>query len=161
MLFLIFQESLLKSLNTMLLLALILLPILISLEYIRHYNLLQRISARFKWLTRLLALPPEAALPLVVGLFVGLFYGAAVIMEYAKEGLLKKRDLMLIGIFLAINHSFLEDNLLLTALGANFPVLLLARFVAAFLVTRLAAAWLDRKRDRERKQLWVEKTGDK
>ncbi len=145
MLIAILKEGSLQSIYTILFLAAILLPILISLEYVRHYSLLERISSHFNWLTRILTLPPEALLPLLIGLFVGIFLGAAVIIEYAREGLLQKRDLLLIGIFLAINHSIIEDNLLLTALGANLPVLLISRFVLAFLVTRAAAFYLDKK----------------
>ncbi|GEM_PF-6550812 len=36
-----------------------------------------------------LTLPPEAVFPVLVGLFIGLFYGAAIIIQYAREGLLK------------------------------------------------------------------------
>lgn len=145
MLIAIIKESMMQSLYTILFIAAILLPILIFLEYVRHYSLLERISGYFGWLTRLLTLPPEALLPLLIGLFVGIFLGAAVIIEYAREGLLQKRDLLLIGIFLAINHSIIEDNLLLAALGANLPVLLVSRFILAFLVTRAAAIYLDRR----------------
>lgn len=145
-----------QSLYTILFLAAILLPILIFLEYVRHYSLLERISGYFSWLTRLLTLPPEALLPLLIGLFVGILLGAAVIIEYAREGLLQKRDLLLIGIFLAINHSIIEDNLLLAALGANLPILLITRFVLAFLVTRAVAVYLDK---RELKKSPVVQTG--
>ncbi len=145
MLIAILKEGSLQSIYTILFLAAILLPILIFLEYVRHYSLLERISGYFGWLTRILTLPPEALLPLLVGLFVGIFFGAAVIIEYAREGLLQKRDLLLIGIFLAINHSIIEDNLLLAALGANLPILFLGRLFLAFLVTRAAATYLDRK----------------
>ncbi len=138
-------ESLLQSLSTLLYLVLILLPIMIGIEYIRHYQLLEKISSSFAWLTRLLKLSPHASLPLMIGLFIGLFYGAAVIIEYAREGLLSKRDLFLLGVFLAINHSIIEDNLLLAALGANLGVLLLVRFLVAFAITRTAAFFIDRK----------------
>ena len=141
----ILKVSITQSIYTILFLAAILLPILISLEYVRHYSLLERISGHFNWLTRILTLPPEALLPLLIGLFVGIFLGAAVIIEYAREGLLQKRDLLLIGIFLAINHSIIEDNLLLAALGANLPILLITRFLLAFLVTRAAAFYIDKK----------------
>lgn len=145
MLVAIIKESAIQSFYTILLLVAILLPILISLEYIRHYSLLERISKYLKWITKVLSLPPEALLPLMVGLFIGIFFGAAVIIEYARQGLLGKRDLLLIGIFLAVNHSIIEDNLLLTALGANFPVLFISRFFLAFVVTRAAAFYLDRR----------------
>ena len=138
-------DGLLKSLSTLLFLILILLPIMIFLEYVRHYELLEKVSSSFRWLTRVLTLSPHASLPLIIGLFIGLFYGAAVIIEYSREGLLSKRDLFLLGIFLAVNHSIIEDNLLLAAIGANFPILLITRFILAFLITRAVAIYLDKK----------------
>ncbi len=138
-------EGLLNSFSTLLFLLLILLPIMIFIEYIRHYQLVEKVSSSFRWLTQLLTLSPHASLPLVIGLFIGLFYGAAVIIEYAREGLLSKRDLFLIGIFLAVNHSIIEDNLLLAALGANLAVLFIVRFIMAFLITRVAAYIIDYK----------------
>jgi hypothetical protein len=142
----IILESFWRSLSTILNFTLIMLPIMIFLEYIRHYNLLEKISAYFYWLTRLLTLPPGAVFPLLVGLFIGILNGAAVIVEYGRQGILSKRDLMLIGVFLAVNHSIIEDNLLLASLGANPGVLILARFLLAFLLTRGMAFWLDRNR---------------
>lgn len=138
-------DGLFQSLSTLTFLILILLPIMIILEYIRHYQLMEKISSSFRWLTRLLTLSHHASLPLIIGLFIGLFYGAAVIIEYSKEGLLSKRDLFLLGIFLAVNHSIVEDNLLLTALGANLGVLLVVRFIMAFVITRTVAYIIDRK----------------
>ena len=139
-------NGLLQSVSTLLFLVLILLPIMITLEYIRHYQLLEKVSSSFRWLTNLLTLSPHASLPLIIGLFVGLFFGAAVIIEYSKEGLLSKRDLFLLGIFLAINHSIIEDNLLFTALGANLVVLLVVRFIMAFAITRSVAFIIDRSK---------------
>lgn len=138
-------DSFVQSLHTLLFLILILLPIMVFIEYIRHFQWLEKISSSFSWLTRLLTLSPHASLPLIIGLFIGLFYGAAVIIEYAREGLLSKRDLFLLGIFLAVNHSIIEDNLLLTALGANLGVLLVVRFIAALLITRVVALVIDHK----------------
>lgn len=140
----ILQESFWKSLFTIFSFTLIMLPIMVFLEYINYYNLLEKISGYFYWLTRLLTLPPSAVFPLMVGLFIGLFNGAAVIMEYRQQGILSKRDLLLTGVFLAVNHSIIEDNLLLAALGANLVVLILARFLLAFLLTRGVAFLLDR-----------------
>ena len=141
----VIQEALTRSIYTVVILAVIILPIMIFLEYISYFNLLERISSRFEPLTRCLALPPEAALPLLVGLFAGIFYGAAVIIEYSRRGLLEKRDLMLVGLFLALNHGIIEDNLLFAAMGANLLVLFVMRFAMAFIVTRIAAFCLDRK----------------
>ncbi len=141
----ILQEALTKSAASILLLAVIILPIMVFLEYITHYNLLERISSYFRPITRCLSLPEAAAYPLLIGMVVGVFYGGAVIIEYGRRGLLGKRDLLLLGIFLALNHAMIEDNLIFAAMGANFFLLLILRFILAVLVTRTAAFLIDRK----------------
>jgi len=131
-----------RSASMLFLLAAIILPIMIFLEYVTHYNLLKRLSSHFRPLTRCLTLPPEAAFPLLIGLFIGIFYGAAVIIEYGNRGILEKRDLLLLGIFMALCHSIIEDNLIFAALGANLFVLFFVRLALAFIATRAVAFFL-------------------
>lgn len=135
----IIQEAAVKSFSTLLLLTVILLPLMLLFEYARHYGVLERVSARLSWLSRWLTLSPEAALPLLLGMVLGLFYAAAMIIEYGRQGLLTRRELKLTGIFLAINHGVFEDNLVFAALGADFFFLFFFRLVAAIAITRLAA----------------------
>lgn len=138
-------ESIRSSLTTVYSLALILVPLMIVMEYANRYQLLEKLTPVVGWLPRSLNLSPKAAFPLIVGLFVGVTYGAAVIIEYTRQGALDKREMMLCGVFLAINHSIIEDNLLLAALGANLFILFPLRFVMAFLITRGVAYILHRK----------------
>jgi len=139
----IIKEAFVASFWTILTLTLIILPLMVFFEYLSHYNLTDKIPAFFYRFLKLLSLPREAAFPLMIGLLIGLFYGAAIIMEYARQGILTKRDLMLLGVFLSINHSIIEDNLIFAALGANLPVLLVIRFIMAFLVTKGVAVIFD------------------
>jgi len=124
--------------------SLILIPVLILIEFARYFRVIEKISARMKPLMNLLTLPPEAAFPLAAGLGFGIVLGAALIIDYAREGILAKRDFMLVGIFLSINHSMVEDTLVFAAVGANPLITMGARFVVAMLVTRLAAYIIDR-----------------
>lgn len=139
------SEALLKSMTTVFYLALILIPIMIITEYANHFKLLEKLTRLIGWLPHSLTISPQAAFPLVVGLFVGVTYGAAVIIEYTRQGSLSKRDMMLCGVFLAINHSMIEDNLLFGALGANLLILFPIRLIMAFLMTRAVAYYLDLK----------------
>lgn len=140
----ILQEAATSSLFTLLKFAAILIPLMIGLEYLEHFGLLNRISSLFEPFFRLLTFPKQAVFPLVVGLFVGLLYGAAIIIEYARNGVLSRRDVVLMGIFLGLNHSIIEDNLIFAVLGAGYFEILVIRFVVAFIVTRAAAWYLDR-----------------
>ncbi len=138
------MDGVVGGLQSVVNIALILFPILILIEFARYYHLVEKISSRLNPFVRFLTLPREAAFPLVAGLGFGLVFGAALIIEYAREGILKRRDLMLVGIFLSINHAIIEDTIVFAAVGANPVVLFVTRFVVAVLVTRLAAFFLDR-----------------
>ncbi len=125
-------------------LALFLIPIIIIIEIARHYRVIERFTVRIKGLLRFLSLPQEAAFPLLGGLFFGIVLGSALIIESSREGQLKKRDLLLIGIFLSISHSIVEDTFIFTVFGANPLVMLGTRMILAILITRMAAILLDR-----------------
>ena len=125
-------------------LALILVPILIMIEIARHYQVIQKITGRVRGALQFLTLPQEAAFPMLAGIFFGIVFGAALIIEYAREGYLNKRDLLLIGIFLSICHSVVEDTFILAVFGANPVVLLTTRIILAIIITRAAAFLLDR-----------------
>lgn len=139
----ILKEGLVSGVGTILRIALFLIPIMIAVEIAHHYNLLGLLSGRIKGVLNFLTLPLEAAFPLLVGAFFGIVYGSALIVDYAREGHLGKRDLLLIGIFLSISHSLVEDTLIFTAFGANPLVIILIRFALAILLTRLAAYGMD------------------
>lgn len=125
-------------------LALLLVPILIAIEIARHYQVIEKITGKTKGALRFLLLPQEAALPLLAGIFFGIVFGSALIIDYAKEGFLKKRDLLLIGIFLSISHSVVEDTFIFAVFGANPLVLITTRTILAIIITRLAASLIDR-----------------
>lgn len=137
--FLILKDGLLSAAGTLLRIALFLIPIMIAVEMARHFKLLEMLSKKIKGVLDFLTLPLEAAFPLLVGVCFGIVYGSALIIDYAREGSLGKRDLLLIGIFLSIGHSAIEDTLIFTAFGANPLLIILIRFSLAFLITRLAA----------------------
>ncbi len=125
-------------------LALLLIPVIILIEITRYFQVIERITGRVKGTMQLLlTLPQEAVFPLMAGMFFGIVLGSALIIDYAREGYLKKRDLLLIGIFLSISHSIVEDTLIFAVFGANSIVILVTRTILAIVITRIAAALMD------------------
>jgi hypothetical protein len=125
-------------------LALLLIPVIILIEITRYFQVIERITSRVKeTMQLLLTLPPEAVFPLMAGMFFGIVLGSALIIDYAREGYLKKRDLLLIGIFLSISHSIVEDTFIFAVFGANSLVILATRTILAIVITRIAAALMD------------------
>ncbi len=125
-------------------LALILVPIMVTIEIARYFEVIEKVTVRVKGALKVLTLPQEAAFPMLAGIFFGIVFGAALIIEYSREGYLNKRDLLLIGIFLSICHSVVEDTFILAVFGANPVVILTTRLILAIIITRLAAFLLDR-----------------
>jgi hypothetical protein len=82
---------------------------------------------------RRLNLSNRAAYPLLAGLFLGIVFGSGVIISFARDGSLTKRDLMLVLVFLGICHSIIEDTVVFIALGANGWILMAVRFTLAAL----------------------------
>ncbi len=136
-------ETIFNTLLNISRLALLLIPVLILIELARHYQVIEKITIRVKGALQFLTLPQEAAFPLLAGMFFGIVLGSALIIDYAREGYLKKRDLLLIGIFLSISHSIIEDTFIFAVFGANPVILLGTRIFLAIIITRLAASLID------------------
>ncbi len=118
---------------------------MVLLEIAQHYNVLNYLSTKSEPIAKVLRLPREAAFPLVVGLFLGIIFGAAIIIDYAREGRLSQRDMLLVTIFLSINHSIIEDSVLFASLGAQIIPVIFVRLLLALVLTRLAATYLGMK----------------
>lgn len=131
----ILKEASLGSLNSVFTIAVIVVPIMIVLQILRDYNVLNKIIKPFSFFSRIYNTSEEAVLPLLVGVIFGLSYGAGVIIQAVNEGNLSKKDLYLLTIFLACCHAIIEDTLIFVAVGANPVILLGIRLVTALLLT--------------------------
>lgn len=78
----------------------------------------------------------------MVGNTLGLAYGSAVLMDYARQGKLTGTEADLLNYHLAISHSQLEDPLLFAVLGLPVVWLIVPRILLAFIVV-----WLKRLAD--------------
>lgn len=120
----------------------IVIPLMIFIEILKAFNILEKITGWLHWTVKPFGMPPAAVFPLLVGLTFGLVYGAGLIIQAAKEGTLEKRDLYLISLFLIINHSAIEDTLLFVAIGAKGLILLAFRFTASIIITWFAGRFI-------------------
>ena len=82
---------------------------------------------------------PYTFIPLFTGIFLGIIYGAGVIIRISKEKALDRADLWLLGLFLATCHAVVEDTLIFVVVGGMgrwivIPRILLACFLSALLI---------------------------
>jgi len=130
-------------------LLLIVVPLVTVFEVLRYHPVFRRAGRGVEPMMRGMGLSPQAAVPLFTGIFLGIAYGAGIIIRVAQEKRLPGRELFLMGLFLATCHAVVEDTLIFVVIGGNGWIMLGVRLLIAFGLTA-ALAWLwGRKRGEE------------
>jgi hypothetical protein len=142
-----FPEALLGGLQLSLKLVLIIVPLVTLFEVLRYLPFFRWAGDRCEPLMRGMGLSRSCAAPLFTGIFLGIAYGAGILIRIAQEQRLPRRELFLLGLFLATCHAVVEDTLVFVVIGGNAWVMIGVRLlVAVMLVATLAYWW--RRRDR-------------
>lgn len=93
-------------------------------------------------LLRLLGIGREAANITIIGITMGLSFGAGILLNEVGRGKLSKRDVLLTVSFLGLCHSLIEDTLLVMLLGAHLSAILWARLIFSVITIALLARLL-------------------
>ncbi|MGD8370686.1 MAG: nucleoside recognition domain-containing protein [Syntrophobacterales bacterium] len=120
---------------------LIIMSLLILLEVLKSLNWISRIVNLCQPLLKGLGLSEKAGILWMTAAVFGLAYGAAVIVEEAKEGHLDKEELEGLHLSIGINHALVEDPALFLALGLSAFWLWVPRLITAMLAVRLLTLW--------------------
>ncbi|WP_255302094.1 nucleoside recognition domain-containing protein [Butyricimonas sp. Marseille-P3923] len=108
--------------------------LMILQRVLEEFGVLKILSSMLSPLMRVFGLKPDVAFLWLVGNTVGLAYGSAIMLEYAKEGKLAHQEADLLNYHLAISHSQLEDPLLFMVMGLPIGWLIFPRVVLAIIV---------------------------
>lgn len=138
----ILKEAAIGSFNSIKQIAFIVIPLMIVMEILKDLGVLDRIARLFSPLVKIYGMKKEAGFPLVIGIVIGLSYGAGVILQSAKEDKLTHRDLYLLTYFLVAAHAVFEDTAIFMAFGVNGLLLLVTRLAVASVFTFLASRWI-------------------
>ncbi|BAQ08646.1 integral inner membrane protein [Bacillus sp. OxB-1] len=131
-------------------LALIVIPLMVIVQYLKDRNHLQKFSEKLAPFTKVIGVQPNASMTLVAGLVIGLAYGAGIMIQAVQEDGVSKKDATLAFIFLVACHAVIEDTLLFVPLGIPVLPLLVIRLITAFVLTiAVAAVW---KRNEQQKK---------
>jgi hypothetical protein len=100
-------------------------------------------------LTRLLRVDKEASQVTIVGLMLGLSFGAGLLIDAAEKGTISSRDMKIVACFLGLCHSLIEDTLLVLLLGAHWVPVLLGRLLFSIVVMAILVRllWSDTSTD--------------
>jgi len=132
----ILLEASIQSARTMGLVLAIVVPIVTVFEILLRKKILDKISKKFSSLMGWFDLPGNAVFPLIVGLSMGIAYGAGVLYRYQQKKILKTRDFNIICTILCLWHSVIEDTILFTVIGASFVWVFGIRIIIALIVVK-------------------------
>lgn len=124
-------EWLISTLKLVALMTVIIFSLNILQRILSEFGIMDFIARLLKPIMRVLGLPENTAFLWLVANFVGLGYGAAVMLDEIGRGTLSKRDVKLLDTHICINHSNVEDLTIMSALGGIWWIMLTIRLAAA------------------------------
>lgn len=116
---------------------LIVAVLMVATEIMRAYGFFEAAARPLRPVMRLLGLSERVSFLWLTATFLGVSYGAGLILQEAREpGRFEPGDLRDLHVSIGISHSLLEDTLLFMAIGASPFWILLPRPVAAAAAVR-------------------------
>lgn len=142
----VLQTWAVSQLKMAVLVFLIIYVLMVLQSMIQLYSLLDPLSRFLAPLMRLLGLPRKAAYMWLVGNVLGLSYGSAVMLDLEEKGQITREDANAVNYHLIMNHSMLEDTIVMAITGISVFWILATRITFALIVvwTRKAMAKVKR-----------------
>jgi len=119
----------------------IIIGIMIILEIMRNYNMIEYIIKVLNPFLKILGLEKKVGMLWLTAVVFGLSYGAAVIVSETKNGSFTQAELENLQLSIGINHSVFEDPALFLSFGLNPFWLWIPRFMAAIAVVHFFSLW--------------------
>ncbi len=129
--------------------AAIVLPLMIGYEIAKAYGVFARPWKGVGPIMAKLGLGPGALVPLLAGIFLGLLYGAGILLSMSKEENLSYRERMALAVFLVTCHAVVEDTAIFMLLGGSGFWMLGPRLVMAVILT----VWLAKRSKKQAERI--------
>lgn len=127
-LFNLLQNSLYESLTLSLKVIVLVTTLIFVLDFIKSLSIIEKHSQKV-----------NSGFSILVGVILGITYGAGILIAEYEKGLLQKREILFIGTYLMICHAIIEDTLLFVIFGANLWIILGLRLIFATLIAYLVS----------------------
>ena len=119
----------------------IIMAIMIALEIMRNYHLIDYIVRTLNPVLKILGLEKKVGMLWITAVVFGLSYGGAVIVGEARNGAFSRAELENLHLSIGINHAIIEDPAIFMSLGLNPFWLWVPRFTAAVVAVHIFALW--------------------
>ncbi|WP_399201588.1 nucleoside recognition domain-containing protein [Sutcliffiella deserti] len=131
----IILEAVQRGVMGILQLALIVIPLMAAVQFMKELGWLAVFSRWMSPFTRAMGMKENTSTTMAAGLLIGLAYGAGVMIQAVKEDNVSKKDITLAFIFLVSCHAVIEDTLIFIPLGIPVWPLLVIRIITAIVLT--------------------------
>lgn len=126
----------------------IIVSIMVTIETMKAFHLIPRLIALLQPAVRFMGLDRRVGVLWLTACLFGITYGAAVIVEEAKENEFEPEELTRLHLSIGINHAVIEDPSLFLPLGIGAFWLWVPRLVSAVVAVWLLNLFLRVKRSR-------------
>lgn len=133
------HEMLFGSFSIILNLLKVIIPLMILIELMIVFKIVEKLAEKLSFLGTILGVNKKAVLPLMVGLLLGITFGAGTLDDMNKRDPLSKKDITLVGIFLLSCHGIIETTYIFGIIGGSVLFLLPVRIAIAIIITAIAA----------------------
>ena len=120
---------------------LIIVVLMIAMEMLKQYHLIEKVVRVIEPLLGLLGLDRKVGFLWLTAALLGITYGGALIVEETREGQLQPQQLKPLHVSIGINHAMLEDPALFIPMGIHPFWLWIPRLFVAVLFTHLYRLW--------------------
>ncbi|WP_418316950.1 hypothetical protein [Piscinibacter sakaiensis] len=117
----------------------VLAGLMVMLKLMRLIGIERLVHQAMFPLLRLTGISRQAANVTVIGVTLGITFGAGLLLRDVRSGTLSRRDIWLSIGFLGLAHSLIEDTLLILLIGADLSGILWARLLFAIALIGLLA----------------------
>ena len=121
---------------------LIITVVMICMEILKQYQLVDRVVQALGPILLLLGLDRQVGLLWVTAAVFGITYGGAIIVEETRDRQLHPDRLKALHVSIGINHGMVEDPAVFLTLGIHPVWLWIPRLVAAVVFTHAFRLWL-------------------
>ncbi len=133
----LFLQPFIGAMKLSLQLLCIIVPLLVIFELIRALPFWKKFQGMDKIQGQVgrMGFSAHTLIPLFTGIFLGIAYGAGVIIKISREKALKAPDLWLLGLFLATCHAVVEDTLIFVVVGGMGRWIIIPRILLACILS--------------------------